>query len=260
MPTKLPATFLRPIAHRGLHDIAAGRIENTAAAFEAAITGGFGIECDIRAAAGGLPAVFHDPDCRRVLGRDVNISALDAGALASLTYPDGSAVLTYEALLARVAGRVPILAELKGDWSPQSGAFLDQVARRSLAYNGPLALMSFEPDLLTAMARLAPGVPRGLVAARFDLHPSSVERFGNVRANSLARMEAFVEVGASLVAYELNALPTTETERLRGNGVPVFAWTVRNEHDLELAEAWADAPIFEGAIVERLASDRGSIR
>ena len=43
--------FLRPIAHRGLHDAAKGVIENTAAAFEAAIAKGYGIECDVRPAA-----------------------------------------------------------------------------------------------------------------------------------------------------------------------------------------------------------------
>jgi glycerophosphoryl diester phosphodiesterase len=47
-------TFLRPTAHRGLHDAAKGIIENTAAAFEAAIAKGYGIECDVRPAAWAL--------------------------------------------------------------------------------------------------------------------------------------------------------------------------------------------------------------
>lgn len=52
--------FLRPIAHRGLHDAAAGVIENTAPAFSAAIGKGYGIECDLRPASDGTPFVFHD--------------------------------------------------------------------------------------------------------------------------------------------------------------------------------------------------------
>ncbi|MET0259213.1 MAG: glycerophosphodiester phosphodiesterase, partial [Methylobacterium sp.] len=36
----------RPIAHRGLHDRSAGIPENTIAAAEAAIAGGYAIECD----------------------------------------------------------------------------------------------------------------------------------------------------------------------------------------------------------------------
>ena len=38
----------RPVAHRGLHDAAAGVIENTASAFAAAIDGGFAIETDLQ--------------------------------------------------------------------------------------------------------------------------------------------------------------------------------------------------------------------
>ncbi|MCG6904588.1 MAG: phosphodiesterase, partial [Rhodobacter sp.] len=43
--TKLPAEFLaRPLAHRGLHDVSRGVPENSRAAFQAAIDGGYGIE------------------------------------------------------------------------------------------------------------------------------------------------------------------------------------------------------------------------
>ncbi|OYX02367.1 MAG: glycerophosphodiester phosphodiesterase, partial [Rhizobiales bacterium 32-66-8] len=41
------ALFPRPIAHRGLHDRAAGIVENSASAFEAAIADDFAIECDV---------------------------------------------------------------------------------------------------------------------------------------------------------------------------------------------------------------------
>ncbi len=46
--------FLRPIAHRGLHDKARGIIENTAPAFAAAVAKGYAIECDLRPARDGL--------------------------------------------------------------------------------------------------------------------------------------------------------------------------------------------------------------
>src|SRR5262245_63151994 len=60
------AVFLRPIAHRGLHDRRRGRIENTATAFAAAIDKGSGIESDLQAAAEGTPMVFHDERLGRV--------------------------------------------------------------------------------------------------------------------------------------------------------------------------------------------------
>ena len=50
----------RPVAHRGLHDAAAGVIENTPSAFAAAIAANYAIECDIQISADGEAMVFHD--------------------------------------------------------------------------------------------------------------------------------------------------------------------------------------------------------
>ena len=50
----------RPVAHRGLHDAAAGVIENTSTAFNAAIAGNYAIECDLQITADGEAMVFHD--------------------------------------------------------------------------------------------------------------------------------------------------------------------------------------------------------
>ncbi|MGB3335731.1 MAG: glycerophosphodiester phosphodiesterase family protein [Devosia sp.] len=62
--------FSKPIAHRGLHDRAKGVIENTASAFEAAIAGGYAIECDLQLTSDGVPIIFHDSDMKRLLGKD----------------------------------------------------------------------------------------------------------------------------------------------------------------------------------------------
>jgi len=47
-------------AHRGFHDSGAGRIENSPAAFAAAMTAGLGIECDVQRSRDGQAVVFHD--------------------------------------------------------------------------------------------------------------------------------------------------------------------------------------------------------
>ena len=57
----LPAAFLNiPLAHRALHDLAAGRPENSRAAVRAAVDAGLGIEIDLQLSADGEPMVFHD--------------------------------------------------------------------------------------------------------------------------------------------------------------------------------------------------------
>ena len=74
----------RPIAHRGLHDAAAGVIENTASAFAAAIAGGYGIETDLQISADGEAMVHHDD----VLGRLTE----GRGRLADMTAAEIKAV------------------------------------------------------------------------------------------------------------------------------------------------------------------------
>jgi len=48
----------RPIAHRGLHDLARGIVENMPGAIDAAIAGRFAIEVDIQLSADG-EAMVH---------------------------------------------------------------------------------------------------------------------------------------------------------------------------------------------------------
>ena len=50
----------RPVAHRGLHDLARGVVENMPAAALAAVAGNFAIECDIQLTADGEAMVHHD--------------------------------------------------------------------------------------------------------------------------------------------------------------------------------------------------------
>ena len=60
----------RPVAHRGLHDAAAGVIENTPSAFRAAIAGDYAIECDLQISADGEAMVHHDDTLGRLTEGD----------------------------------------------------------------------------------------------------------------------------------------------------------------------------------------------
>lgn len=243
----LPQCFLRPIAHRGLHDESVGAIENSAAAFEAAIASGFGIECDVRSTADGRAVVFHDADGERLLGCKSTIAALDLAGISALRYPGGSSVLDLGAMLELVAGRVPILVEIKCDWNELNRSFLGDVARLANAYAGPLALMSFNETVMSAMARLAPDTPRGLVARRFDLDPAAVSELGTGRALRLSTLAELDQVAGSFAAFDVRSLPTDATQKFRlYRNLPLFAWTVRSNQEIDTAQAFADAPIFEG--------------
>lgn len=245
-------TFLRPIAHRGLHDAARGVIENTAPAFEAAIAKGYGIECDLRPAADGTPLVFHDLALDRLTAGRGAITALQPACAAKLPFKDAgvTGILTFAALLDLVAGRVPLLAEIKSEWDAPHPAFLAGIALLATAYAGPLALMSFDPAVMAAMRNLAPGIPRGIVAGTYrypDGAPWYPEQLTDARRNALANLEESGPADPYFYAYDVRALPSPVAHRIRTDlGLPLFTWTVRTEEQRRLAAEHADAPIFEG--------------
>ena len=72
----------RPVAHRGLHDISSGIVENMPGAVQAAIAGNFSIEVDIQLSADGEAMVHHD----HALGERIGIR-LDAQHLVG--FPRG---------------------------------------------------------------------------------------------------------------------------------------------------------------------------
>ncbi|HPG03910.1 MAG TPA: glycerophosphodiester phosphodiesterase family protein, partial [Rhodoblastus sp.] len=74
----------RPIAHRGLHDRAAGRIENSASAARAAVEHGFAIECDVQLSADGEAMVFHDFRLDRLTGESGPVRARSAAVLSRI--------------------------------------------------------------------------------------------------------------------------------------------------------------------------------
>ncbi len=242
------AAFLKPIAHRGLHNAAAGLIENTAAAFEAALTKGYGVECDLRPSACGTPIVFHDDTLERLIEGHANVRDLDAPALKRLNYRGGNdAIIDFADLLDLVGGREPILAEIKSDWGTPDPKFIGAIADLARSYRGPLALMSFDPIMVAAFKERAPQVPRGIVSGVFHAEHDWHNRLGAERAFRLTHLLESRDAAPDFYAYHIGALPTPVTRFVREVlGVPLFTWTVKSEEERQVAARWADAPIFEG--------------
>lgn len=254
MPRLDRAIFLVPIAHRGLFDPAAGRLENTRAAFQAAIDADLGIECDVRPAARGLPVVFHDDVVDRLIDGSGPVSKLTAGDLERLTYRGlDEPIITFAELLELVAGRVPLLVEIKSEWDPPDHAFLFQVCRMAAYYDGPIALMSFDPAVMAIVRQYAPQVPRGIISGSYAGEGWWNDRIDTARAARLRDLAESDDAAPDFYAYEVQALQSAPPRRVREElGLPLFTWTVRTAEDRQLAEAFADAPIFEnGSTVER---------
>jgi glycerophosphoryl diester phosphodiesterase len=243
------AAFIRPIAHRGLHDSRKGRIENTEPAFAAAVAKGYGIECDLQAAEDGTPMVFHDETLERLVGLPARVATWSAASLARLRYKGSNAhILRFAELLELVDGRAPILAEAKRNRRPPPPAFLPKIARLAGAYRGPLALMSFNREVVASFVELAPKVPRGIVAGTHQLHPGwwmTPNREKKIAA--VGRLLGHAPAGIGFYAVDVKMLSAAHAWRERSAPhLPLFSWTIRTARERAAAARWADAPIFEG--------------
>ena len=216
-------------AHRGLHG--PGAPENSLAAFLAAIDAGAGIECDVRLSSDSKVVVFHDHDLRRLCASALTVESSPAGALTKqrLFDTDQNIPLLSD-MLELVAGRVPILIELKC-----RGGNAAELARAVVAdleaYSGPVGVMSFEPAVGKWLSRLAPDIRRGLVISR---NASAIDRWRCLRSSSAQ----FLAVDCGVIAQ-----PWVARQR---KAKWVYSWTIRTPADRKTAEIHADAPIWEG--------------
>lgn len=254
-------TFVRPIAHRGLHDPNQGRIENTWPAFAAAIEFGVGIECDIQSSADRVPLVFHDFNLDRLTNGTGAISARRYDDIRRLQYLGQSeTILSFEDFLERVGGKTPVLAEIKSDWSVSDPLWIERICILAQKYPGPLALMSFDPAVLTHIKDQTANIPLGVVSGIYR-HPARDPWWPDVinpeRAKALTELADLDTLEPDFIAYHVADLDCDPVRRARAAGLPVFTWTVRSETDWQLCRQHADSAIFEGPVPD---NDRASTR
>ena len=232
----------RPIAHRGYHDRKARRIENTLPAAEAAIARNFAIECDLQLTADGRVVVFHDDTLDRLTEAEGPVGARTLADLRAVRLTDSDAgIPTLEELLDVVDGRVPLIIELKSQWTGDRR--LEQAVAPILAnYSGPAAVMSFDPMSMVAMRRLAPSLPRGMTADDFR-HEGPLAwpaRF------ALRHLLAAAIVWPHFVSFGIDDLPASAPLMLRHVGMPLICWTVRTPAQWQKARDYTDQITFEG--------------
>ena len=225
----------RPFAHRGLHG--AGRVENSRAAFEAAIAAGFGIELDVQASADGEAIVFHDYDLDRLTEASGRVADFGAAALGRIRLKEtDEAVPALPEILALIGGRAPLLIELKSPGRRVAG--LSGAVNRALDhYDGPVAVMSFNPQIGRWFARHDPARLRGLV----------VTEAGRRWRGALARHFALWRSRPDFLAYDIRDLPSRFASAQRANGLRVLTWTCRSDEQKKRAARHADQIIFEEA-------------
>jgi glycerophosphoryl diester phosphodiesterase len=234
----------RPIAHRGLHGN--GIVENTLGAAAAAVAANYAIEVDLQLSSDGEVVVFHDTTLDRLTTGNGPLAALTLAQLKKLSFR-GSAerIPTLQELLDTVAGRTPLVLELKSEWNGDL-RLVERVAEILIGYAGPVAAMSFDPDQVAALQTYAPGLPRGIVAER-HYDDAEWKQLTWTRKFTLGNLLHFNRTRPHFVAYYVRELPAIAPLLARYVfGMKLLTWTVRSESEGRRARWWANQIIFEG--------------
>jgi glycerophosphoryl diester phosphodiesterase len=236
----------RPIAHRGLHDAARGIIENMPAAALAAISGDFGIECDIQLTADGEAMVHHDDALGRLTEGSGALLGMTAAELKATPFK-GTAerMMSLGDLCALVGGRVPLVIEVKSHFDGDR-KLVTRMAEVLASYSGPAVGMSFDPDQVLALRELMPGLPRGIVAER-SYDEADWPEATPAQRRGMRHLRHALRTRPHFVAYWVDELPAPAPWIARHIfGLPLLAWTVRTTAQRDRAARYADQIIFEG--------------
>lgn len=240
MPDAMEKLRGRAYAHRGLHSAHNGVPENTLEAFDVAARHGYGIELDVRLSSDGVPVVYHDDRLDRLCRIERRVDELTAEQLTKLRVAGSSQFIpTFEEALRTVAGRVPLIVELKPGKDPaQLCRAVWPVLER---YEGAFCVESFDPRTLAWFKRRAPGVVRGQLSTKLrGAHYSPLTRFllENLLFNFLSRPQ--------FIAYEHEFMSNANFRRcVTQFGAVACAWTVTDQNTFDNLTKTAPMIIFE---------------
>ncbi|MEM6826312.1 MAG: glycerophosphodiester phosphodiesterase family protein [Pseudomonadota bacterium] len=223
-------------AHRGLH--APGVPENSKAAALAAIERGLGIECDIQRSRDDHPMVFHDWKLDRLTNGTGETEDYLADELEGLSLVGTSQTpLRLQRFLEALEGRVPLLIEIKSqpDYDVESTAL--SVAQLLERYNGPAAVMSFDPRVPQWLAKSFPEICRGLVGT-----DSLMNGFEHVWRDP----DSLDLAQPDFLAIDRRDIDRPEASEWRAASRPLLSWTIRTKQDWKAASVLADTLIAEG--------------
>jgi len=240
--------FAQPIAHRGLHDASAGVVENSRTAVLAAIEAGYGIEVDVQVTADGEAVVFHDRMLDRLTGHPGAVAQHRADELCALPLSasaNGDRIWRLQELVELVDGRAPLVVEMKSLWNRQM-----QLATRTAtilaAAPGLVAVKSFDPEMIIAVRKTAPHLPRGIIGHAFPPIDGEGRWLPSGRF-CLRNLLHWPLTRPDFLSWDVHDLPRRSVQMAEHLfKVPVMTWTVRTPADQARAALYADQIVFEG--------------
>ena len=241
--------FERPIAHRGLHDRANGIIENTRAAFEAAIAKDYAIECDVQLSSDGVPFIFHDDNFERLTSATGRSDAMPIASVQNLVLTGSTANESpqrFTEFLEQIAGRTQLQIELKQQADESRTLQLaTQVAAALRGYAGPYTIESFDPRLLAALRDAGVTAPLGIIVYAYD-EPTWDNHISGWRKFVLRHLLHWPWTRFSFISCRNLSLYLPMVRFLHARGMEVTSWTITSEQAARAALRASDQIVFEG--------------
>ena len=236
-------SFLQGVdyAHRGYWN--AERPENSLAAFRAAVEHGYGMELDVHRTMDGHLVVHHDDSLKRMTGQDVVIARSTLAQVRACCLPNGEPIPTFDELLETVAGKQPLIIEVKVEGN--ADALSEAVYERLRRYDGPWCMESFDPMAVRWFRQNAPEVIRGQLAFNAAGKGKTWKTWW--RNIGIASMIQTLWARPDFIAFDHKSekrwcLPLL---LLRGMKPWFVAWTVRSQADMDALRGRYDLQIFE---------------
>lgn len=224
----------RNYAHRGLHKKDKSVPENSLAAFRRAVKAGYGVEMDVHITADDRLVVFHDDTLRRMIpgapeGR-IETFTLEELRQFRLLKTDEQ-IPTLEDALAVLAGRVPLILEIKS--GPRNDRLCALVSGALARYPGPVCIESFDPFILRWFKKHEPSYLRGQLAQKPKDYKNALKgarafAAGNLLLNAAARPH--------FISYRIGEKPAT-VRLCEAMGAMRAGWTSRewkHEQDYDM--------------------------
>lgn len=231
-------------AHRGLHNNEGDAPENSMKAFEKAVAAGYGIELDVQVTRDKIPVVFHDFTLKRVCGAEGKVMDYTYEELQRFRLCNSQErIPTFEEFLRMVDGRVPLIVELKIDWTDISVCPLADALLRK--YKGVYCIESFNPLGLIWYRRNHNEVMRGQLSDAF----LQEEGLKGILYFVLEHMLLNCVTKPDFIAYNHKYYWTLSRQICKKlyRSLSV-AWTIKTEEELRTRQKDFDLFIFDSFI------------
>ena len=231
-------------AHRGLHDNQSSAPENSMKAFRKAVEEGYGIELDVQLTQDGIPVIFHDFTLERMCSVPGKVREMTYSQLQQLHLLDTEEKIpTLEEFLHMVDGKVPLIVELKEEWTDLS--LCPAVQKQLSEYKGVYCIESFNPLVLLWYRRYCKKVMRGQLSTNFRKDGG----YKNIFYLFLTHLLTNCLTAPDFIAYNclFKEEPARRICRKLYKNLAV-AWTVKSQDQLESLKKDFDLFIFESFI------------